>query len=240
MSWHVVNKPGCTQPAGGSRDSPSDPLDTTGTTAAPAPIMQSGGSARGYSPSIAVPHHRGCSGPAVEKCCLRPEEPGGAAADRAGPRGQLERGEAERFGVGPPVVLGQHLADGAWPAGDGAVADLAAGNRQVGDGHRKAAGTWLAHHFYDARSVRMSLPYAMCTLRGRSGCFPVTPVVHKYPDSPDRADRGNLDHRRRDEPKDARAVPPARTSARCWIKPRVLRAQVVADFRARLIGRWPI
>ena len=24
MSWHVVNKPGCTQPAGGSRASPSD------------------------------------------------------------------------------------------------------------------------------------------------------------------------------------------------------------------------
>jgi hypothetical protein len=39
--WHVVNKPGCyEQPAGGSRASPSDPLDTTATTAAPAPILQ--------------------------------------------------------------------------------------------------------------------------------------------------------------------------------------------------------
>jgi hypothetical protein len=37
---HVVNKPGCTQPTGGSRASPSDPLDTTATTAAPAPILQ--------------------------------------------------------------------------------------------------------------------------------------------------------------------------------------------------------
>ena len=47
--------------------------------------------------------------------------------------------------MGAAVVLGEGLAEGAGPVGDGAVADLAAGDRQVGDGDRKAAGMCLAH-----------------------------------------------------------------------------------------------
>ncbi len=39
--------------------------------------------------------------------------------------------EAECFGVGAAVVLGQGLAEGAGAVGDGAAADLAAGDRQV-------------------------------------------------------------------------------------------------------------
>ncbi len=42
--------------------------------------------------------------------------------------------------MGPAVVLGQDLGEGAWPVRDGAVADLAAGDRKLGDGHREAAG----------------------------------------------------------------------------------------------------
>jgi len=43
---------------------------------------------------------------------------------------------AERFGVGLAVMLGQNLADIAGAVDEGAVAELAAGDRQVGDGHR--------------------------------------------------------------------------------------------------------
>jgi len=42
--------------------------------------------------------------------------------------------------MGPAVVLGQDLGEGAGPVGDGALADLAAGDRQLGNGHREAAG----------------------------------------------------------------------------------------------------
>jgi len=45
-----------------------------------------------------------------------------------------------RFGMDPAVVLGQGLADSAGPIPDGAVADLAARDRQLGDGHGEAAG----------------------------------------------------------------------------------------------------
>ena len=54
-------------------------------------------------------------------------------------------GDAERFGMGLAVMLGQDIADVAWPVGDGAVADLAAGDRKLGDGHREAAGRRLTH-----------------------------------------------------------------------------------------------
>jgi hypothetical protein len=53
--WHVLNQPGCTQPAGGSRASPPDPLDTTATTAAPAPILQQGGSSARFHLYARVP-----------------------------------------------------------------------------------------------------------------------------------------------------------------------------------------
>ena len=45
----------------------------------------------------------------------------------------------------PAVMLGQDLSEVAGPVGDGAVADLAAGDRQLGNGHREAAGRRLAH-----------------------------------------------------------------------------------------------
>jgi len=54
---------------------------------------------------------------------------------------RLRGGDAERFGMGPAVMLGQDLADVAWPVGEGTIADLAAGDRQLGDCHREAAGT---------------------------------------------------------------------------------------------------
>jgi hypothetical protein len=48
--------------------------------------------------------------------------------------------EVERFGMCPAVMLGQDLSEVAGPVGDGAVADLAAGDRQLRNGHREAAG----------------------------------------------------------------------------------------------------
>ena len=42
--------------------------------------------------------------------------------------------------MGATVVLGQDLGEVARPVGDGAVADLAAGDRKLGNGHREAAG----------------------------------------------------------------------------------------------------
>ena len=48
--------------------------------------------------------------------------------------------DVKRFGMGPAVVLGQDLGDGAGPVSDGAVADLAAGDWKLGNGHREAAG----------------------------------------------------------------------------------------------------
>ena len=55
--------------------------------------------------------------------------------------GRLPGREAERLGMGPAVVLGQDLAEVPGPVGDGAVADLAARDRKMGNGHREAAGT---------------------------------------------------------------------------------------------------
>ena len=42
--------------------------------------------------------------------------------------------------MGSAVVLGQDLGEVAGPVRDGAVADLAAGDRKLGDGHGEAAG----------------------------------------------------------------------------------------------------
>jgi len=47
--------------------------------------------------------------------------------------------------MGSAVVLGQDLAEAAGPVCDGAVADLAAGEGEVGNGHREAPGIGLAH-----------------------------------------------------------------------------------------------
>ena len=54
--------------------------------------------------------------------------------------GRLPGTEAERFGMGPAVVLGQDLAEVPGPVGDGAVADLAARDRKMGDGHKGSGG----------------------------------------------------------------------------------------------------
>ena len=42
--------------------------------------------------------------------------------------------------MGPAVVLGQDLAEAAGPVGHGALADLATGDRQLGNGDREAVG----------------------------------------------------------------------------------------------------
>jgi len=62
------------------------------------------------------------------------------AAVSAGLRGQLPGCEVKRLGMGPAVMLGQDLTEVARAVGDGTVADLAAGDRKLGNGHREAAG----------------------------------------------------------------------------------------------------
>ena len=42
--------------------------------------------------------------------------------------------------MGPAIVPGEDLGEVAGPVGDGAVADLAAGDRKLGNGHGEAAG----------------------------------------------------------------------------------------------------
>ena len=42
--------------------------------------------------------------------------------------------------MGPAVVLGQDLREIAGPTCDGTVADLATGDRKLGNAHREAAG----------------------------------------------------------------------------------------------------
>jgi hypothetical protein len=60
-------------------------------------------------------------------------------AGTAGLRDWLPGCGVERFGMGATVVLGQDLCEVAGPIGDGVVADLAAGDRKMGNGHREAA-----------------------------------------------------------------------------------------------------
>ena len=79
-----------------------------------------------------------------------------AARVGARPAEGLPGRQAERFGMGPTVVLGQDLAEASGAVRDGAATDLAAGNRKLGDGHRETAGTGLAHYFYDARAERLT------------------------------------------------------------------------------------
>lgn len=58
----------------------------------------------------------------------------------AGLGGWLTGTGGEHFRVDPAIVLGQDLAEVAGRVGDGPVADLAARDRQMGNGHREAAG----------------------------------------------------------------------------------------------------
>jgi hypothetical protein len=82
-------------------------------------------------------------------------------------RDRLPGGGAEHFGMGPAVVLGQDLAEGAGPVRDSPVADLATGDRKMDNGHRKAAGMRLAHHLYRASPVAVALP---CAGAARAAC----------------------------------------------------------------------
>ena len=56
--------------------------------------------------------------------------------------------------MGPAAMLGQDLADVAGPVGEGTVADLAAGDRQVGDGHWEQRGFEFAGEAADAARSR--------------------------------------------------------------------------------------
>ena len=62
------------------------------------------------------------------------------SAISAGLRSRLAGCDVKRFGMGPAVMLSQDLSEVAEPVRDGAVADLAAGDRKLGNGYREAAG----------------------------------------------------------------------------------------------------
>ena len=57
-----------------------------------------------------------------------------------GLRGRLPGCEADCFRMVAAVVPGQDLGEAAGPVRDGALPHLAAGDRQMGGGHREAAG----------------------------------------------------------------------------------------------------
>src|SRR5215475_2153155 len=70
--------------------------------------------------------------------------------------------EAERFVVGPAVVLSEHLAEAAWPARNGA-ADLTGRDRKTGHGHREAAerGLLIAFMVPPCRGRPCAVPHAL-------------------------------------------------------------------------------
>jgi hypothetical protein len=63
--------------------------------------------------------------------------------------------------MGPAVVPGQDLTEAAGPVRDGAVADLATGDRQLGNGHREAAEGDLLICLYDASPAGVILPLSL-------------------------------------------------------------------------------
>ena len=63
----------------------------------------------------------------------------------------------------PAVMLGQDLSERAGPVSDGAVADLAAGDRKLGYGHEEAAGRRLGHLPLGCHPCQSDL--ARCSLR---------------------------------------------------------------------------
>jgi hypothetical protein len=86
---------------------------------------------------------RGGLSPKAAALCVRGRFGSGAVAAGDGTSGVMRRGlrtllggEAERFGMDPAVVLGQRFAEGAGAVGHGALADLAAGDRKLGDSDR--------------------------------------------------------------------------------------------------------
>jgi hypothetical protein len=109
---------------------------------------QSGGSARGSHCGLATFRCRWL-------CPLcRDSSPSGLSALRD----RLPGRQPECFRVGPSVVAGQHLAKGAWPVGDGALAEPAARDRQTGHGHREAAGARITHRLHDASRTKATSP----------------------------------------------------------------------------------
>src|ERR1039457_7497734 len=64
--------------------------------------------------------------------------------------------------MGPAVVLGQDLTEAAGPVRHGALADLATGDRQLGNGHREAAGRGLAHMPLRCQPSRSDLALSWC------------------------------------------------------------------------------
>ncbi len=73
--------------------------------------VQNGGSARGYSPSTTTLPHCWPAPTQPAAKSLRPMGPRRSYGLCRGLRGRLSGREAECFGMGPAVVLGQHLAD---------------------------------------------------------------------------------------------------------------------------------
>ena len=90
-----------------------------------------GGSTCGRSPGVGhAPSPLAFSGLARGRVVPGPTEVGdGTCGVVRGLRDRLPGCDVERFGMGPAVVLGQDLTEGAGPVRDGAVADLAAGDR---------------------------------------------------------------------------------------------------------------
>ena len=78
--------------------------------------------------------------PDTELLCPEGSHPASLARCTGMSEIRLRRREAERFGVRPPVMLGQHFAGLAGLVRDGAVADLAARDRKVRNRHGEAAG----------------------------------------------------------------------------------------------------
>jgi hypothetical protein len=68
-------------------------------------------------------------------------------ADGTGLGGGLAGRDVEHFGVGLAVVLGQDLAEIARLVRDSAVADLAARDRKMRNGHGEAAGALITHRY---------------------------------------------------------------------------------------------
>jgi hypothetical protein len=55
--------------------------------------------------------------------------------------------------MGPPVVLGQRLSEGAGPVGHGPLADFAAGDRKLVDGDRERREDELLICLYEPASL---------------------------------------------------------------------------------------
>src|SRR5258708_30466681 len=141
----------------------TDPPDL-GATASPALSSRWRTDRRIYARALTMDRPR-----SVTAGVLRPSPAARSSRADRGPRlreriggspGSLPGRDAERFGVSAAVVLGQHLTEVAGPVGDGAVADLTARDRELGNGHGEAAGPCIAHHLHDASPVALT-----CALR---------------------------------------------------------------------------